>query len=211
MSTLHPERWQQVSPYLDYALSLSNTERAVWMDSFREGNPELAGILENLLSEHDGAEKEKFLQRSMLQITESRDGQTIGPYTLISPLGHGGMGVVWLAERSDGRFQRRVAIKFLQFALATRIVEERFRQEGLILGQLTHPHIAELIDAGVTSRGEPYLVLEYVEERRLTSTATGTNSMSKLGSNCFSMCLARSLTRMPIWWFTATLSLPTCW
>lgn len=142
MSTLHPERWQQVSPYLDYALSLSNTERAVWMDSFREGNPELAGILENLLSEHDGAEKEKFLQRSMLQITESRDGQTIGPYTLISPLGHGGMGVVWLAERSDGRFQRRVAIKFLQFALATRIGEERFRQEGLILGQLTHPHIA---------------------------------------------------------------------
>jgi eukaryotic-like serine/threonine-protein kinase len=68
-----------------------------------------------------------------------------------------------LASRSDGRFERRVAIKFLNFALATEGNAERFKREGSILGRLAHPHIAELIDAGVTSNGSPYLVLEYVE------------------------------------------------
>src|SRR5215472_18593452 len=72
------------------------------------------------------------------------------------------MSSVWLAERSDGRFQRRVAVKFLHFAVAAREGVERFRREGSILGRLTHPHIAELIDAGVAANGQPYLVLEYV-------------------------------------------------
>jgi len=168
VSTLNPERWQQISPHLDYALSLSESERGVWMDSFREDNPELAGILENLLAEHDAAENEQFLQRSVLDAAASTQaGRTLGPYKLISPIGQGGMGVVWLAERSDGRFERRVAIKFLKFALASSAIEERFRQEGQILGQLTHPNIAELIDAGVTSSGEPYLVLEYVDGEQI--------------------------------------------
>ena len=164
LSILSPQRWQKVSSHLDHALSLSEPERGVWMNSFRVSNPELAGIVEELLAEHDASEIEQFLERPLLEIAESSlAGQTIGPYTLISPLGHGGMGVVWLAARSDGRFERRVAIKFLKFAVASRIGEKRFRQEGQILGQLRHPHIAELIDAGVTSTGEPFLVLEYVE------------------------------------------------
>jgi len=90
-------------------------------------------------------------------------GQTVGAYKLISCIGQGGMGSVWLAERSDGRFDRLVAIKFLNFAFAYRGGAERFKREGAILGRLAHPHIAELIDAGVTEKGEPYLVLEYVK------------------------------------------------
>jgi len=73
------------------------------------------------------------------------------------------MGSVWLAERTDGRFERRVAVKFLNLALVGRGGEERFKREGSILGRLTHPHIAELADAGVSTTGTPYLVLEYVE------------------------------------------------
>ncbi len=73
------------------------------------------------------------------------------------------MGSVWLAQRADGRFERQVAIKFLRFAVASPAAAERFKREGRIVGQLEHPHIAELIDAGVTPSGEPYLVLEYVE------------------------------------------------
>lgn len=72
------------------------------------------------------------------------------------------MGTVWLAERSDGRFQRRVAIKFLNFAVAE-TGAERFKREGQIVGRLVHPHIAQMIDAGVTPAGQPYLVLEYCE------------------------------------------------
>lgn len=73
------------------------------------------------------------------------------------------MGAVWLAERSDGRFQRRAAVKFLSLALAGRGGEQRFKREGSILGRLAHANIAELLDAGVSAEGQPYLVLEHVE------------------------------------------------
>jgi serine/threonine-protein kinase len=73
------------------------------------------------------------------------------------------MGSVWLARRSDGRFERQAAVKFLSIALAGRAAEERFKREGNVLGRLTHPHIAELLDAGVSSTGQPYLILEYVD------------------------------------------------
>jgi serine/threonine protein kinase len=90
-------------------------------------------------------------------------GRQIGAYTLVSHIGTGGMGAVWLAERSDGRFERRAAVKFLNLAIAGRTGAERFKREGSIVGRLAHPHIAELIDAGVSVEGQPYLVLEHVE------------------------------------------------
>jgi len=90
-------------------------------------------------------------------------GQTVGSYTLVSPIGQGGMGTVWLAQRSDGRFEGRAAVKFLNVALVGRAGGERFRREGTLLARLTHPHIARLIDAGVSPFGQPYLVLEYVD------------------------------------------------
>ena len=82
---------------------------------------------------------------------------------MISIIGRGGMGTVWLAERSDGRFERKAAVKFLNLALTGRGLEERFKREGAILGRLSHVNIAELLDAGVTATGQPYLVIEHVE------------------------------------------------
>ena len=73
------------------------------------------------------------------------------------------MGSVWLARRSDGRFEGSAAVKLLNPSLVGRAGEERFRREGSILARLTHPHIARLLDAGVSSTGQPYLVLEYVD------------------------------------------------
>jgi serine/threonine protein kinase len=165
MPTLSPDRWQQISPYLDQALSLPESERSAWVESFRAEKPELAELLQELLEEHSALAQKGFLERSPIPDTSqsSLPGQKIGAYTLISPIGEGGMGSVWLAERSDGRFERQVALKFLRFSIASAGGAERFRREGRILGQLAHPHIAELIDAGVTSNGEPYLVLEHVE------------------------------------------------
>ena len=100
-------------------------------------------------------------------------GQTVGAYTLEAPLGQGGMGSVWLARRSDGRFEGKVAVKFLNAALIGRAGEERFRREGNILARLTHPHIARLIDAGVSAAGQPYLVLEFVEGERIDRYCDG--------------------------------------
>jgi eukaryotic-like serine/threonine-protein kinase len=90
-------------------------------------------------------------------------GENIGTYRLISIIGRGGMGTVWLAERSDGRFERKAAVKFINLALTGRGLEERFKREGAILGRLSHVNIAELLDAGVTATGQPYLVIEHVE------------------------------------------------
>jgi len=164
VSALTPERWQEISPYLDQVLSLPEEERAAWLRTVREEKPELAELLEKLLEEHRAAAQEQFLElRPSQPSNEAWSGQTIGSYTLISPISQGGMGSVWLAERSDGRFQRRVAIKFLRFTLAGWGAAERFKREGKILGQLEHPHIAELLDAGLTPKGEPYLVLEHVD------------------------------------------------
>jgi serine/threonine protein kinase len=165
MSTLSPGQWQEISPYLDHALSLREEERERWLQSFRLEKPELAEVLQQLLEEHRALAGEHFLERMPIRVANglSMLDQKIGAYSLISLIGQGGMGSVWLAERNDGRFERRVAIKFLRFAMTSGIGAERFEREGKILGQLTHPHIAELLDAGVTPNGEPYLVLEYVE------------------------------------------------
>lgn len=164
MSTFDQDRWREISPYLDHALSLSDEERWAWLESFRLQRPELGDLLQELLKEHFALAQEQFLEGRAAEFpsTEFVAGRKVGAYKLISSIGQGGMGSVWLAERSDGRFERRVAVKFLNFALAAKGAE-RFKREGHILGQLADSHIAELIDAGVTQNGEPYLVLEYVD------------------------------------------------
>jgi serine/threonine-protein kinase len=134
------------------------------LESFRATNPDLADLLQLLLREHRALAQEHFLERTPTHPSNesSLAGQTIGAYTLISPIGQGGMGSVWLGERSDGRFERQVAVKFLNVAVTSQSSAERFKREGSILGRLVHPHIAELLDAGVSASGQPYLVLEYV-------------------------------------------------
>lgn len=165
MCPLDAARWREVSAWLDHGLALPESERDAWVASIRAENPATAGLLEELLSEQRALAAEHFLEGSLAAFMSGSPwvGQTVGAYTLIAAIGQGGMGSVWLARRSDGRFERQVAIKFLSIAVGSQTGVQRFRREGKILGQLTHPHIAELIDAGVTDRGEPYLVLEYVE------------------------------------------------
>ncbi|HEX7959273.1 MAG TPA: serine/threonine-protein kinase [Terriglobales bacterium] len=165
MSQLSPEQWRILSPYLDEALTLSGEARVAWMEDLRARDSLLATQLETLLVEHQAARREGFLDKAPTLSSESLHfvGQALGAYKLISPIGQGGMGIVWLAERSDGRFQRRVAVKVLNVALVGREGEERFKREGAILGRLSHAHIAKLLDAGLTDNGNPYLVLEHVE------------------------------------------------
>jgi serine/threonine-protein kinase len=165
MSTLSPDQWQLLSPYLDRALAMTEDERGAWLSSLGERDPALASQLAALLSEHRVLAQEGFLENRRFALPNATGlaGQTLGPYTLISQIGQGGMGSVWLARRSDGRFERQAAVKFVNIALAGRATEERFKREGSILGRLTHPHIADLLDAGVSSDGQPYLILEYVD------------------------------------------------
>ncbi len=99
----------------------------------------------------------------------------IGPYRLIRELGLGGMGAVWLAERSDGTLKRTVALKLPHAGPFQRQLAERFDRERDILAALTHPNIARLYDAGAAATGQPYLALEYVEGLPLTEYCTAKN------------------------------------
>jgi len=162
---LNSQLWQEVSPYLDQALAMPAEEHEAWLVSLCAQNPALAELLKSLLEEHEVLSRERFLDETPQPLSAAQvlTGQTIGAYALVAPIGRGGMGSVWLAERSDGRFERQAAVKFLNIALAGLGGEERFKREGSILARLAHPHIAQLLDAGVSPSGQPYLILEYVE------------------------------------------------
>ncbi len=90
-------------------------------------------------------------------------GDPCGPYRLVRSLGEGGMGSVFLAERADGEVEQRVAIKFVRSSMDVPAVRNRFLAERKILASLHHPGIAQLIDAGHTAEGHPYLIMQYVD------------------------------------------------
>jgi serine/threonine-protein kinase len=157
---LNPDRWRLLSPLLDRMLDLSEPERATWLAELCANSPELAAELTSLLASDAAATAGSFLE-SPPEVT--LEGLELGAYTLERPLGYGGMGSVWLARRTDGRFEGHAAVKLLNLALVTPPGQARFRREGSVLAKLTHPGIARLLDAGVSAGGQPYLVLEYID------------------------------------------------
>ena len=98
-------------------------------------------------------------------------GMTIGNYRLLTEVGLGGMSVVYRAERVGADFEQTVAVKLLQQRLHADDVHQRFRAERQLLARLDHPHIAALVDGGVTDGGRPYLVMEYVDGTPITAYA----------------------------------------
>ena len=161
-------RWEVLSPLIDELLDADAEECAARLAEIRGRDPGLAEQLAGLLAREATMDRQAFLSGSFLSAAVpiepvSLAGTRIGAYTLESSLGAGGMGTVWLAHRSDGRFDGKVAIKFLQLALLARVGAERFWREGKLLARLAHPNIARLLDAGITESGQPYLILEYVD------------------------------------------------
>lgn len=155
--------WQRLSPLLDALLDAPAAERPARLAAIAADDAALAAELQALLDEHGSLEARGFLEAGALPPPPGLAGQRIGAYTLERLLGEGGMGQVWLARRTDGRFEGMVAIKLLRGGLRTGAERERFAAEGRILGRLDHPHIARLLDAGVGDDGAPYLVIEYVD------------------------------------------------
>ena len=151
----------------DRLVTLLPAERARELAALAQARPELHAQVLSLLGADLSAEAQRFLTGNALvgdAIDAGLDaGVRLGPYRLERQIGMGGMGEVWLARRSDGRYEGAVALKVLRAHMAQSSARERFAREGKILGQLSHPNIARLLDAGTTSIGVSYLVLEYVE------------------------------------------------
>ena len=162
-----PERYQQVKAAYEAAVDCEATKRQEVLQEACGNDEELRCAVESLLADRN--EAETFLETPAYHVADKRDdiplqaGQRIGAYKLLQELGHGGMGAVWLAQRADEQYQKRVAIKLIKRGMDTEEILNRFRYERQILASLEHPNIARLLDGGTTPDGLPYLVMEHIE------------------------------------------------
>jgi serine/threonine-protein kinase len=165
------ERWQLIESLVEGALAVPAGEaRAAWLAANCRGDESVRAEVASLVAVDEEAEgflAEPLIARvaHLLDSEEglSRVGQQIGQYRLLREIGRGGMGVVYLAERGDGEFRQRAAVKLIRRGLDTEDILRRFRNERQILASLNHPNIARLFDGGTTPDGSPYFAMEYVE------------------------------------------------
>ena len=163
-----PDRWPEVARILDVVLELPPEERQGFLDQACAEDAGLRSEVEAILA---GSEAPVFFETpayafadQLIQTQESRfDGDIVGPYRLGRELGHGGMGVVYLAERADGHFEQCVALKLIKRGRDSDEILRRFLNERQVLARLNHPHIAKLLDGGVTAAGQPWFAMEHVD------------------------------------------------
>lgn len=167
-----PADWSVLQQLLVQAMSLPPHERNAWIESLPATQHALREPLRRLLEVQAGIETRHFVD-GVLTTPEGLTppatvliGDLVGPYRLLQQVGDGGMGSVWLAERTDGTIKRKIALKLPRMVWA-RDLANRMARERDILGSLEHPNIARLYDAGVDQLGRPFLALEYVEGQRL--------------------------------------------
>ena len=162
------EEWPALSHLLDEALERQGADRDAWLSRLAATNPIMAERVSRALAVYAEDRFSGFLA-TPLQVTSallpeaSFVGRHVGPYQIDAQIGRGGMGSVWRAHRADGRYEGLVAVKFIHAAWVGQEAEARFRTEGNLLGRLSHPNIARLLDAGILEGNQPYIVLEYVE------------------------------------------------
>ena len=162
------DSWREISPHLDEVLGLQGDARESWLANLHARAPQMAARVRSCLQQISELADRNFLEGAVcVPAPAGLEGHSFGAYTLDRPLGFGGMGTVWLAHRNDGRFEGEVAVKLLNPAFVGHPSERRFAREGSVLARLQHPNIARLLDAGVESDRQPYLVLEYVQGERI--------------------------------------------
>jgi serine/threonine-protein kinase len=156
----------RVAEIFSDALALPAAERQAFVERACGGDAGLRAQIEKLLAVHPAAHRlfrTPLVQGSMAPDMDPEIGRQIGPYRLTAFIAAGGMGAVYLGERADREFEKRVAVKLIRSGLGTGEVLARFRNERQVLAHLEHPNIARLLDGGSTSDGRPYIVMEYVD------------------------------------------------
>jgi eukaryotic-like serine/threonine-protein kinase len=178
LKDLSLEEYSCLSALLDESIAMAPVDREAWLGDLERSDPKSAAVLRELFDSHAASQAKGFLETrdtlapylsSMVNANLALIGKQFGCYRVLSLLGRGGMGSVWLAERIDGLFERQVALKLIHPVLAGQVMTERLTRERQILASLHHPHIARLFDAGTAEDGQPYLALEYLNGTPLTT------------------------------------------
>ncbi|MEP6923258.1 MAG: protein kinase [Pyrinomonadaceae bacterium] len=167
---MQTENWKKVKELLQEVLPLDAAERQNFLDNSGV-SAEILREVESLIAFEKEAEDLMNLpavefSKEFFDEEEAKQGligQNVGAFRIVGELGHGGMGAVYLAERADGKFEQKVALKLLKREMNTSALRRRFQQEREILASLDHPNIARLLDAGTTEDKIPFLAMEYVD------------------------------------------------
>ncbi|MGH8237157.1 MAG: protein kinase domain-containing protein, partial [Steroidobacteraceae bacterium] len=146
------------------ALNLPINERDAYLARACDDAPSLQGRLTSLLRIVDSISLVK--NRSILAPTEAA-GDQIGNYRLLEEIGEGGCGVVYLAEQV-APVRREVALKVIRLGMDSKEVLARFEAERQVLALMDHPNIAKVLEAGSTTSGRPYFVMELVRGIKIT-------------------------------------------
>lgn len=168
--------WTRARTLFERAVELGDNELAAFLDRECNDDEELRGKVLQLLRADaaTGGILDAPLDAEMFDDDAEgafQPGTQIGSWRLIRELGHGGMGVVFLAERADRAYEQHAALKIVRGGLVSGALEKRFLRERQILARLQHPGIARLLDGGFTSEGQPYFVMELVVGKPVTDWA----------------------------------------
>jgi len=165
---MHAARWQRVKSILDQALEVSPETREQFVTHLCDGDFALRREVQEFLAL--GQRADDLLPEAGVENLISADADAAyslparaGPYRLIREIGRGGMGVVCLARRDDGEYDRLVALKLIGSSVHPAKFAKLFWRERQILAQLDHPNIAMLLDGGTTDTGQPYYAMEFVD------------------------------------------------
>jgi serine/threonine-protein kinase len=162
---MNPERWKKVQLLFDQALELDKGEQINYLEKECGEDKELLNeVLSLLNADEEGhsifsAKPADFFSMNELNM----EGKRFGNYRIIKQIGTGGMGAVYTAERVDGLFEQKVALKVVKPGMNSGEIIKRFEEERQILARLQHPNIARLLDGGILENGLPYFTMEYVE------------------------------------------------
>ncbi len=164
------DRWARLNEIFHTATGLDADRRRAYLDEACAGDTELRARAERLIVAHESAGD--FIDSPAVLTAghwPDRDdeavapGQRFGPYRIVREIARGGMGAVYLAERADGQYEQRVALKVIRRSLDIDPLLHRFRAERQILASLEHANIARLLDGGTSPDGRPFFVMEYID------------------------------------------------
>lgn len=154
---------QDLQTLFNQAIELPDDERMEFLDNACADELEMREELKSLIEIHSGAGRDFLETPALLEADRALLGDQVGPYKLLSLVGIGGMADVYRARRTDGVFRNDVALKLVKRSILSEELAQRFHNERLILSNLKHPNIANLLDGGTTSDGTPYFVMDYIE------------------------------------------------
>ncbi len=177
------QRWQRLATIFDEVIEATDDARAALLDRLCAGDMEVRREVEALIIADAAAnrfDRDVDAARNLVAADwacsddseSTHAGERIGPWRVLHEVGRGGMGVVLLAERADGQFEKRAALKLIKRGMDSDAVLARFLRERQILAHLEHPHIARLLDGGLAADGRPYFAMEHVDGQPLLRYCT---------------------------------------